>query len=1147
MSEISPVFAVAMGSWYNDFCHKKVLFLPDICVDEATTPLFSTEPRYKPSGGHVSKEGVMKKLIKSKGQGLLEFALILPILLGIILGIIEAALVIQGHLAAQHIARETARWAVTYQPLQGACIDKDKDRHLADTGTTADDSDDYAPYPDCPRYVYPWADPGETDEAYAHRRVALIKKKAYDTAAGLRIRSEYLGLTNADFDANLYKPGFFGVRVWGYPSFDTDCNDPGLADKVWDPHDAEPGCLDHPGQEGLAVRVQIVHNVEIIDPLYRVIAEFVTVQADAQMINEGVQVGYGNQPPPGFGHNPNPIVGPPGGEEPTPGPPPTDTPSPPTPTLPPNYNISLTAYPEGIEQPVNQLPDDRCHDFVATLTYNGNPIPNMWVSFSTSLGAFNQSGIDEDYTEAVTNALGQALVTVCGNKPGVADLRAWIDVNGNDIFEGETSDTAHKEWQVPSGPYILVADHQVVALDDNSADIMNHPITLTNTYDVYWCVHPSAGPETVDNNQLLMTVIVNGSGDAENELFTVPLYSDGAYRLETHPAGGGGCGAADLVAYSGRIDAVAALPDLVISITEPMTICPETYFTMSATIENLTSGTSDEYFDVDFYIDPVGTPYSPIGQRKQWVNGIGPFETVVVNVVLWVEDPGDHEFWARVDTTNFVEEGDESNNSDVLTKACGSTVPEVGNTGWRSPTDNYAYSTGFDNPDGAHGNGGGYAYRDNNADGVSHVYRDYGFNIPSNAEIQGIEVRLDWWLDSTSSTSRIFVYLSGDGGSSWTGYRTADTERTSDGDPTDIEGGTGDTWGRTWSLSDFSNGNFRVRLELDTSSNRRDFRIDWVPVRVTYSIPATCSPGTDPSPWPIGPIKPPGLLECSQLLQYGNFEGSGTKVFGVWKAGPSGAYFRGSNYFVDGTLSMRLHTSLGNYPTCSAVPDPYLYQTISLPAEVYTQTTLTVQGYRLVADSESACCYDTTDPDDLLYLKMRNGSGSDIGVGNGKLLTNGGVVTKTWEPFAIDVTDVVSPLVWAGQDVQVYFHGIQNVDYDCTFFYLDSLEAEMCTYWDIPEPIPGMASFGGNVQLITHGGVPRSLQGVDVWAYSPQGGVHYTQSIQDGTYHFYNVPPGTYTVYAEYWEGGVGGTLYTAITVVTVGADEQINTAHLYL
>jgi hypothetical protein len=560
---------------------------------------------------------------------------------------------------------------------------------------------------------------------------------------------------------------------------------------------------------------------------------------------------------------------------------------------------------------------------------------------------------------------------------------------------------------------------------------------------------------------------------------------------------------------------------------------------------------------VDFYVDPIGTPYSPIGQRKQWVNGIGPFETVVVNVVLWVEDSGGHEIWARVDTSDFVVEGNEGDNDDSFVKIAGSVVPETNDTDWRNPTGDYVYSTGFDNPDGAYADGGscggwggygGCANRQNNANGVSHVYRDYGFDIPPSAAIEGIEVGVDWWLDSRQDNNSIRVYLSWDGGSSWTSYRTAGTERRSDGAGfTDIEGSASDTWGRTWSPSELSNSNFRVRLELRTDENERDFYIDWVPVQVTYFTPPTCPPGTDPCPWPTGPIKPPGLLECSQLLQYGNFEGSGTKVYGAWNAGPAGAYYRGSTYFHDPTLSIRLHTSAGSYPTCDPVPDPYLYQQVTIPTEVYTQTTLTIQGYRLVAESESACCFDTTDPDDLLYLKMRDGSGSDIGSGDGELLAHGGLVTQTWESFAVDVTSVVRPFDWAGQDVQVYFHGIQDVDFDCTFFYLDTLECEMCTYWDIPEPIGGMASFGGNVQLITHGGVPKELQGIDVWAYSPTGGMHHTQSIHDGTYHFYNVEPGTYTVYAEYWEAGSPPTLYTAITTVTVGPDGHTDTVHLYL
>jgi hypothetical protein len=802
---------------------------------------------------------------------------------------------------------------------------------------------------------------------------------------------------------------------------------------------------------------------------------------------------------------------------------------------------------------VNQLPDDRCHDFMATLTYEGNPIPSFWISFSTTMGAFNQSGTGEAYIESVTNALGQALVTLCGNEPGVANLRAWIDLNGNDTWESEINDTAYKEWQVPSGPYILVGDHEVVALDDNSADIMNHPITLTTNYDVYWCVHPSAGPETVDNNQLLMTVTVDGAGNAEDELFTVPIYSDGLYRLETHPAGGGGCGAADLVAYSGRIVAVVALPELIITLSDPGDFCPQTYFTVSATIENTTSGSSSEYFDVDFYVDPIGTPYSPIGQRKQWINGIGPFETVVVNAVLWVEDPGTHELWARVDTSDFILEGDEGNNLDLLTESTGTAEDFIADfdAGW----DGFTYSAGaFDSTSntyyeqgdrvaagGVGGSGGLWIQlggRDNNAiDDMSGGFvRTFTLSSPEEVtfffdyhltqargyesdEYSQVLVRVD------SGANQVVATITGDG-----------------------NGGSDQSTG--WQSFQLNAGTLPAgnhTLTVGGYNNRKTYNDELTTIVIDNVGVSLCPEGTDPCPWCPGPIKPPGLLECSQLMQYGNFEGSGTKVYGAWSAGPAGAYYRGSTYFHDPTLSMRLHTTKGSYPLCDPVPDPHLYQQITIPTEVYTQTTLTIKGYRLVADSESACCFDTTDPDDLLYLKMRDGSGSDIGSGDGELLVHGGVVTKTWEPFAVDVTSLVRPFDWAGQDVQVYFHGIQDVDDDCTFFYLDTLECEMCTYWDIPTPVLGMASFGGNVQLITHGGVPRELQGIDVWAYSPTGGMHHTQSIHDGTYHFYNVEPGTYTIYAEYWEAGSPPTLYTAIMTVTVGPDKQIDTVHLYL
>ncbi|HIE39017.1 MAG TPA: carboxypeptidase regulatory-like domain-containing protein [Anaerolineae bacterium] len=108
---------------------------------------------------------------------------------------------------------------------------------------------------------------------------------------------------------------------------------------------------------------------------------------------------------------------------------------------------------------------------------------------------------------------------------------------------------------------------------------------------------------------------------------------------------------------------------------------------------------------------------------------------------------------------------------------------------------------------------------------------------------------------------------------------------------------------------------------------------------------------------------------------------------------------------------------------------------------------------------------------------------------------------------------------------------------------MDDLECNVCTEQPIPDPVPGTASIGGLVRAML-GGVPQPLTGAEVWAYSQGGEVYYTRSIHDGTYHFYNIPPGTYWIYSEAW---VGGYLRTDSTTVTVVADERNYSVHLLL
>jgi Flp pilus assembly protein TadG len=118
-----------------------------------------------------------------------------------------------------------------------------------------------------------------------------------------------------------------------------------------------------------------------------------------------------------------------------------------------------------------------------------------------------------------------------------------------------------------------------------------------------------------------------------------------------------------------------------------------------------------------------------------------------------------------------------------------------------------------------------------------HDFYNYGISVPSGNQVMGIEVRLDAWVDSTSSsTRRMCVELSWDGGNTWTS--TEHTSNLTTGQRTYTLGGNGDTWGRTWTPSELSDANFRVRVTDVANSTSRDFSLDWAAVKVYYSSAA---------------------------------------------------------------------------------------------------------------------------------------------------------------------------------------------------------------------------------------------------------------------------------------------------------------------
>jgi Flp pilus assembly protein TadG len=185
---------------------------------------------------------------KDKGQGIAELALVLPVLLMVVFGMIEMARLVQTYLAVQHAAREGARYAVVGLPSEDECA-------------TAYGHSCTARLPNgdvCPT-------------EYSAFRTEAIKDKAREAAIGLPWDPS---VTNAS------APRYLGVWVQGQPSF------------------YDEALMDCPGVPGARVRVRVFFNLPVITPILSGIMPTIQVSAETEMINEGFQTWVGAQAPP---------------------------------------------------------------------------------------------------------------------------------------------------------------------------------------------------------------------------------------------------------------------------------------------------------------------------------------------------------------------------------------------------------------------------------------------------------------------------------------------------------------------------------------------------------------------------------------------------------------------------------------------------------------------------------------------------------------------------------------------------------------------------------------------------------------------------------------------------------------------------------
>jgi hypothetical protein len=162
-------------------------------------------------------------------------------------------------------------------------------------------------------------------------------------------------------------------------------------------------------------------------------------------------------------------------------------------------------------------------------------------------------------------------------------------------------------------------------------------------------------------------------------------------------------------------------------------------------------------------------------------------------------------------------------------------------TAWMSPTANSPYpgNLGFNVPYAAYADGlynpGAWNAEANSSWNKSQYY-GYDFSaIPSGDTINGIEVRLDTWKNSSIGT--MAVELSWDNGITWTstGYGTGSLNYS---ETSYYFGGASDDWSitHTWTATEIKTA-FRVRLFATATDLVSRVYLDWVPVRVTYTVP----------------------------------------------------------------------------------------------------------------------------------------------------------------------------------------------------------------------------------------------------------------------------------------------------------------------
>jgi hypothetical protein len=208
-----------------------------------------------------------------------------------------------------------------------------------------------------------------------------------------------------------------------------------------------------------------------------------------------------------------------------------------------------------------------------------------------------------------------------------------------------------------------------------------------------------------------------------------------------------------------------------------------------------------------------------------------------------------------------------------------------------------------------------------------------------------------------------------------------------------------------------------------------------------------------------------------------------------------------------------------------------------MPEFITTTSTATLNLYKAVC--EPGACPNSPNSSDPLYVVLRDPNTSDaliqdITVAMGD--ESGDYVAWSYDLFDSS-TLLFDPLDYAGSDIELYFYAPNDGTADA-WFLLDTLECEVCTEQSVPPTDPTKVTVGGLAQVLL-GGVPRNLPGINVYAYTADGELFSTYTIQDSTYHFYwQLPPDEpIYIYAETYIGSYRYWTQTEVPAMSAGQE----------